>query len=102
MHAPNHRVAPHSVVNLRLQEPEAALVPLRKLHALLPDQPEAAHCIALAHDMMGDAQVAAAAAARTCSGDGPAAGQAHGSARGGAPAAALLRMLLHGATQPGR
>lgn len=45
------------MVNLRLQEPESALAPLRKLHTLLPDQPEVVHCIALAHDMMGDAQV---------------------------------------------
>ncbi|KIZ02527.1 putative Intraflagellar transport protein [Monoraphidium neglectum] len=44
------------VVNLRLQEPESALVPLRKLHTLLPDQPEVVHCIALAHDMLGDTQ----------------------------------------------
>lgn len=27
-------------MNLRLGEPEAALMPLRKLHGLLPDQPE--------------------------------------------------------------
>lgn len=42
------------VVNLRLQEPESALIPLRKLHAMLPDSPEVVHCIALAHDMMAD------------------------------------------------
>ena len=47
------------MVNLLLQEPESALAPLRKLHTLLPDQPEVVHCIALAHDMMGDAQVRA-------------------------------------------
>jgi hypothetical protein len=29
-----------SVVNLRLGDPEAALQPLKKLHTLLPDQPE--------------------------------------------------------------
>jgi hypothetical protein len=29
-----------SVVNLRLGDPEAALQPLKKLHNLLPDQPE--------------------------------------------------------------
>lgn len=45
---------PPRVVHLRLQEPEAALGPLRKLHGLLPDQPEVLHCLALAHDMMGD------------------------------------------------
>jgi hypothetical protein len=28
------------VVNLRLGDPEAALQPLKKLHTLLPDQPE--------------------------------------------------------------
>ena len=44
------------VVSLRLQEPESALAPLRKLHVLLPDQPEVLHCMALAHDMMGDSQ----------------------------------------------
>lgn len=48
-----------SVVHLRLQEPEAALPPLRKLHAVVPDNPEAVHCIALAHDMMGDTQARA-------------------------------------------
>lgn len=49
------------VVHLRLQEPEAALPPLRKLHAVVPDNPEAIHCIALAHDMMGDTQVSSGA-----------------------------------------
>lgn len=56
---------PPRVAHLRLQEPEAALPPLRKLHALVPDNPEAIHCIALAHDMMGDTQ-ARRAQSTTC------------------------------------
>lgn len=55
-----------SVVNLRLKEPEAALIPLRKLHTLLPDQPEVVHCIALAHDMLGDTQVRCCCLPRVC------------------------------------
>lgn len=31
----------HSITSLRLGEPEVAMIPLRKLHGLLPDQPEA-------------------------------------------------------------
>jgi hypothetical protein len=59
-----------SVVNLRLQEPESALVPLRKLHTLLPDQPEVVHCIALAHDMLGDTQVCVFGGGRWAAGAG--------------------------------
>ncbi len=40
---------------MRLSEPESALPPLRKLHAQLPACVEVLHCLALAHDMMGDA-----------------------------------------------
>jgi hypothetical protein len=32
------------VVNLRLGDPESALLPLKKLHSLLPDQPEVRGC----------------------------------------------------------
>jgi Flp pilus assembly protein TadD len=46
------------VVNLRLGDPEAALQPLKKLHTLLPDQPEVVHCLALAADMSGDSSAA--------------------------------------------
>lgn len=80
LHARGHQAAllparptPRSVASLRLQEPEAALVPLRKLHTLLPDQPEVVHCIALAHDMMGDTQ--ARGCVRACL---PACKQGHG------------------------